>query len=198
MRLYIDGKPQAKARPRLGKHGVYDKQEEKKNADKWRFALQMREKGYRKLSSQPLCVSLTTYSETPKSWTKAKRMAFSKGLPCIGRSDFDNQVKYYFDVLNDIAYTDDVNITELWAEKIHWHKSGIEIEITPLGEKMIFEHALVTKKDITDCDLERMVKKANKIGLSGRRLIRVYSKEDAEGKHFFFECDPLKGPRNDS
>ena len=99
MKLFIPEKAQSKARPRLGKYGVYDSQHSKKHHDKWIFALQMREKGILRLSKQSLRMSLTSYVPMPRSWSKAKKKSFL-GHPCIGTPDVDNTVKYYCDVLN--------------------------------------------------------------------------------------------------
>lgn len=57
---------------------------------------------------------------------------------------------------------------------------------------MINEHALTFKGEITVEDLIYMVKKAHRIGKSGRDLIRVFVQEDEEGKHVYFEVEALK------
>ena len=191
MRLYLEEKAQAKARPRLGKYGVYDDQHSKKHADKWTFALQMRKKGILKLAKQPLRMQLISYVPFPRSWSTAKKKAFL-GKPCIKTPDVDNSVKYYCDVLNKIAYEDDSHIAQLWAEKLYWHTAGIEINLTPIGEIMIHEHAKTVKGEITVADVEYMVKKAHRIGLSGRQLSHVYTQEDGEGRHFYFECQGIQ------
>lgn len=57
---------------------------------------------------------------------------------------------------------------------------------------MIKEHAKTVKELITLEDLDYMVKKANLLGLKNRQLFRVFSEEDAEGKHIYFEVENLK------
>ena len=192
MRLFIREKALGKARPRLGRYGVYDSQHTKKHKDKWAFALQMREKGLLKLAKQPLYLSLVSHVSMPKSWTRAKRDALS-GYPYTGTPDIDNSVKYYCDVLNGIAYGDDSHISHMWAEKLYAHTPSVEINLTPMGGPMIQEHAKTVTREVTIADIEYMVKKAHRIGLSGRNLVRVYMEEDGEGKHFYFECECMKG-----
>ena len=57
---------------------------------------------------------------------------------------------------------------------------------------MITEHALTVKEEMTASQLEYLVKKANKLGKLGRDVVRVYSQEDGEGKHIYFECEGIK------
>lgn len=193
MRLFIAQAPIGKARHRFNsKSGVvYDPQKPTKMADKWIFAAQMREKGFKTLSKQPLSMSLTNFIPMPRSWSTAKKRRFL-GQPAICKPDVDNAVKYYCDVLNRIAYEDDAHISQLWSEKLYSDSAGVEINLTPIGGKMIQEHAITVKRDISGADLGYMVKKAHRIGLSGRQLVRVYAQEDEEGKHYYFECECLK------
>lgn len=191
MRLFIGEKALGKARARLGRYGAYDPQDDKKKSDKWGFALQMREKGFLKLHKQPLYLNLVSHVQMPKSWTEAKRNDY-RGHPCIVTPDIDNCVKYYCDVLNGIAYEDDSHISHLWAEKIYWDTPSVEINLTPMGGDMIQEHVITVKGEINLSTLEYMAKKAHRIGLSGRNLVRVYTQEDGEGTHYYFECEDMK------
>lgn len=193
MRLFIEKAPIGKARHRFNSESghTFDPQKSTKMGDKWLLAAQMREKGLKTLAKQPLKVALTNFIPMPHSWSGAKKKAFM-GYPAICKPDVDNSVKYYFDVLNRIAYEDDAHISQLWSEKLYWDTPGVEINITPIGGIMIQEHAKTIKGEISAADLEYMVKKAHRIGLSGRQLLRVYSQEDEEGRHFYFECEALK------
>ena len=56
---------------------------------------------------------------------------------------------------------------------------------------LINEHALIIKDEISLEDLSYLIKKANLIGRNGRQIYRVYSEETGDGKHYFFECEPL-------
>lgn len=189
MRLTLQEKPLAKARHRLSKYGyAYDPQSPKKQSDKWAFKSQMIEKGICKLSKHPLRASLTFGVPT-----RSKRSGSPlNGLQCISTPDIDNYIKYYLDVLNGIAYEDDSHITQIWAEKVYADIPSVEINITPMEGDMIQEHAKTIQGEINLSDLEYMVKKAHRIGLSGRNLVRVYAEEDGEGKHIYFECESMK------
>lgn len=52
---------------------------------------------------------------------------------------------------------------------------------------MLNEHAITYRERITMADLDYLVKKANRLGKSGRDVIRVYQQEDNEGIHVYFE-----------
>lgn len=52
---------------------------------------------------------------------------------------------------------------------------------------MLNEHAITYNQKITIKDLEYLVKKANKLGKSGRDIVHVYQQEDSEGVHVYYE-----------
>ena len=194
VRLFFKEKPIAKTRPRFNSKTkrAYSNQSNLVKAKKWEIAKQMREKGFERLVKQPLHATLTSYIPFPRSWTESRKNSLL-GHPCITKPDTDNVLKFYCDVLNRIAYEDDAHICSLWGNKIYAHEGGVKINITPLvGDLMIQEHAKTIEKEISMVDLEYLIKKAHKIGLSGRQLTRVYAQEDEEGKHIYFECQCMK------
>lgn len=195
MRLTIDHVPLAKQRPRFstynGKARTYDVQSSAMKKLKFYFAKQMRDKGYLKAEEGPVIVNLTAHMPKPKSWSK-KRLKEAEGQPVITKPDVDNIYKLYSDVLNGIAYRDDAQIFRNLSEKFYSDKPRIEIEIIPLGEFMVNEHAKTVQENISLEDLDYMIKKANKLGESGRKIQRVFAQEDAEGKHIYFEVQGLK------
>ena len=115
-----------------------------------------------------------------------------EGQPCIARPDMDNYLKFYCDVLSEIAYGDDKQITKIIAEKVYSSQPRVEITLEPIGSGMINEHAITVRGQITPEQLAYLVKKANKLGLHNRQILRVYSEEDDEGKHIYFEAEGLK------
>lgn len=193
MRLFLNETPKGKARPRFNSHTgrAYSQQKDYEDVLKLMVKSQMSEKGICALSKQPLYASLTNYIPMPQSWSQRKKNAFL-GRPAICKPDVDNCVKLYCDVMNRIAYEDDAHISQLWCEKLYWDSPGVEINLTPIGGDMIQEHAKTVKGEISMADLEYMIKKAHRIGLSGRSLTRVFSQEDGEGKHIYFECECIK------
>lgn len=52
---------------------------------------------------------------------------------------------------------------------------------------MLNEHAITYHERISIANLDYIIKKANRLGKSGRNVIRVYQEEDDEGFHIYFE-----------
>ncbi len=48
------------------------------------------------------------------------------------------------------------------------------------------EHAVTYQDQLSPADLEYITKKANRLGKSGRDVIRVYEEKDGDGKHIYF------------
>lgn len=57
---------------------------------------------------------------------------------------------------------------------------------------MIHEHAITYKDRLSLADLDYIVRKANKLGKSGRDIIRVHEELDAEGMHVYFDVTGMK------
>lgn len=57
---------------------------------------------------------------------------------------------------------------------------------------MIIEHALTVKDHLTQQEVDYMVKKANSLGIKKRKIYRVFSDEDSEGKHYYYEVDGME------
>jgi hypothetical protein len=52
---------------------------------------------------------------------------------------------------------------------------------------MLHEHAVTYKDRLTIADLDYIVKKANKLGVTGRGILRVHEESDSEGTHVYFD-----------
>ncbi len=197
MQFVIDGNPIAKARHRTArtKWGVktYDPQSEDKDNDRWRFMRQMRENGLELAPDGPLHLDLRVGIPYPKKMAQKRR----NEQFVVSKPDLDNYVKYYSDVMNGIVYRDDNAICSLYAEKRYTSEPCTEVIIIPLGGTMVNEHAITVRGEITPEDLEYIVKKANKLGKSGRNVVRVFSQEDGEGRHIYFETEGLLPKRVD-
>lgn len=189
MRFFYPHEPEALQRPRLGAHGVYSKQGKQQQAQKWWFAQQMREEGYKQAPSAAIYASLTFRHAMPQSWSQKKRNELV-GTPYIQTPDIDNCMKYYFDVLNGIAYPDDKLIASVGSSQIYSDKPGVEIQIHSLGGDMIREYAKTVQWEIHLADLNELVKKANKLGAAGRLIKTVQCEEDSNGNHIYFEVQP--------
>lgn len=67
--------------------------------------------------------------------------------------------------------------------------------ITSVGVIMLHEHAITYKEKISVADLDYMARKANKLGLAGREVIRVHEETDAEGTHVYFDVTGMNGQK---
>jgi len=191
--LSIPGKPITKLRPRFTKEGrAYDKQKNEKKLTRCLIMKELADRRVLRRLQEPLAVHMTFHTPIPNSWSqKRKKEVLGKGDPT--KPDLDNYAKFYCDAMNDLVYLDDNQIIQLWCEKIYSDKPKVEITITEMKDgDMINEHAKTVKGEITLEDLNYMVRKANKIGLSHRELVRVFMQEDDEGKHFYFECEGIR------
>ena len=56
---------------------------------------------------------------------------------------------------------------------------------------MLHEHAITYQDRLTIADLDYLVRKANRLGLSGRDISRVYEETDKEGTHVYFSVTGL-------
>jgi len=195
MLFYHQGKPVAKQRHRMAGNIAYDPQSKIKNALKFEFAKQHRDQGYLNALQGAIRAKVDVCCQIPKSWSK-KRQLESLGRYVITRPDLDNYEKFYFDVLNGIAYKDDSQIVSIFSQKRYSYIEGVEINLTQLGGIMINEHAITYKENVLVDDLNYLVKKANKLGLNNRQVVRVYQQEDEEGTHVYFEVDGLKDDKS--
>ncbi len=197
MRFYQTGVPVAKKRHRTSKGRRYDPQHSEKMKLKWIFAAQFREQGFLKPLEGPIEACVEIYCPVPKSWSKKRR---EKALFTYveTRPDTDNYLKFYFDVLNKIAYNDDSQIASVSSDKRYNNKPGVEINLFPLeNNNMINEHAITYKDKLTLEDLSYLIKKAHRLGLNSRHLLRVFQEEDDEGMHVYFVVEELKERGND-
>lgn len=192
MQFVIPGKPIAKARhkSRRTPFGIatYDPQKASKdNVGKY-IKLKMREKGLQSLQDRPLHLDLRIGTQKPKRLAKAPQNA----LYAITKPDLDNYLKFYSDAMNNIAYHDDNLIASISASKFYTDDPFVQITLSTIEDTMINEHAKTLQDHPTIDDLEYMIKKANKLGKAGRDILRVFVQNDSEGKHIYFETEPLQ------
>ena len=57
---------------------------------------------------------------------------------------------------------------------------------------MVNEHALTVRTTLSMEDITYMLKKANKLGISSRKISHVFSQIDEEGTHYYFEVEEMK------
>lgn len=86
-------------------------------------------------SHKSLRITVTAYAEPSKSKTKKfKEAAFAEEFDPTTKPDIDNILKCVLDALNDVAYEDDRQVTEICAKKVYGHISRLVIRIEEIGE----------------------------------------------------------------
>ena len=191
MRFIHEGTPIPKQRPRFANGIVYDPQNKEKNKMKWEFANQFRKQGYLNALEGAIAAQVDIRYSIPKSWSKKhKKEAFGKYH--TSKSDLDNVIKWYFDILNTIAYRHDAQISSVFAQKTYSDKPSVEINLFEIGDEMVNEHAITYKDNLTIENLDYLIKKANRLGLNHRQIVRVFQEEDEEGTHVYFSVSALK------
>lgn len=115
----VPGDPRGKGRPRFTRQGTaYTPKETTAYEKKVRAAYYEARRETDARLTGPVAVQITAYYEIPKSVTKKIREKIMAGeeLP-MKKPDVDNVAKIILDALNDNAYQDDKQVTELFARK---------------------------------------------------------------------------------
>lgn len=191
-KFVIEGKPVPKLRPRFSRTGkTYDCQKKEKDAVKIQLLSQIRNGRILSRLSGALTIQMSFHTPIPRSLSrKAANAKF--GNPDLTRPDCDNFCKFYLDCMNQLIFEDDAQVFSLHCEKIYSDRPRVEIFIKERCNEMINEHAATVKDEITVEELNYMIKKANRLGLKDREVVRVFMQEDNEGKHYYFECEGMK------
>jgi Holliday junction resolvase RusA-like endonuclease len=128
--------PIPKQRPRFSKKNgaIYDPQSKELKECKSEAKQQMASQRAEMALESPISFQMTVSKAIPDSWPK-KRKETLLNKPCTSRPDLDNYLKWYADVLNEIAYDDDKCISESYVKKIWGNTGKVEIVITPHHEQ---------------------------------------------------------------
>lgn len=77
---------------------------------------------------------ITGYFPIPKSWSKKKTSAAATGkMHHAHKIDCDNLAKVILDALNQIAYSDDGQVSELCVSKVYGEQARVEVRLTNLS-----------------------------------------------------------------
>lgn len=127
--IEIPGKPMGKQRPKMGRYGVYTPKETV-NYENYVKLLFIQKYGQPLLTGY-IRAEITVYYEIPKSTSKKKTAAMLQGeiLP-DKKPDCDNIAKIILDSLNEIAYKDDKQVTELNVRKLYGIQPKVKLKIT--------------------------------------------------------------------
>lgn len=117
----IQGKAQAKQRPRFNTHtGRTYTPNKTINYENWVKICYLEKYKDKELMDKPLRVTIRAFLEIPKSTSKKKKqqMLDNEILPMV-KPDTDNIAKSILDSLNGIAYKDDKQVVELIVYKFY-------------------------------------------------------------------------------
>ncbi len=117
----IQGKAQAKQRPRFNTHtGRTYTPNKTINYENWVKICYLEKYKDKELMDKPLRVTIRAFLEIPKSTSKKKKqqMLDNAILPMV-KPDTDNIAKSILDSLNGIAYKDDKQVAELIVYKFY-------------------------------------------------------------------------------
>lgn len=189
MRFFFEGPPIPKARHRsriAGRHVIsYDPQDIEKRKTKRYVLNEINENSYDKILDGPIAISVTNYIPIPKSLSQKKKDSL-EGTYCSKRPDVDNYVKWIFDVLNELAYTDDGQIAHLLSKKIYSKSPRMEVQITKLAETHAQHGAQISEKPSED-QIIALILKANLLGLKQQIIQNASVKKDGNTLKVFYD-----------
>lgn len=137
IQITFPGSPIAAKRARIAHYPehtrMYDPLSREKGQLQFFAAGKMADNGYTRFGAIPIAVNLSIFYPIPASYTDKKRKALD-GKWCITKPDNDNVEKFYFDVLNGVAYDDDRYIALNLTTKVYSLDPRVEIEIAALKE----------------------------------------------------------------
>lgn len=130
----IQGKVQAKQRPRFNGKFAYTQRETVAYENWVKTCYLEKYKGQRPLE-KPLKVKIIAYYDIPKSTSKKKQqqMLNNEIFPTV-KPDTDNIAKSILDSLNKIAYLDDKQVVKLEVEKYYSQAPSTVVMIEEIKE----------------------------------------------------------------
>lgn len=139
IKFIVHGEPKGKGRPRATARNGFVQMHTPtttKEAEKEVASAAMAAMGSCKPFTGPLHVRMTIMHGLRKSWSKAKKEDALLGniVPTI-KSDIDNIIKLYFDALNGIVWTDDVQVVSVTAVKRFVSNGRVYIEVEEIKGK---------------------------------------------------------------
>ena len=124
----ILGKPQGKARPRIGKFGVYTPQKTVLYEKTVKDTFKKQFPDFEPFTGE-IKVCINAVFEVPKSYSKKKREELLRGAGYTHKPDVDNISKIILDSLNGLAYKDDSQVTCLLVFKEYGYENKVIVEL---------------------------------------------------------------------
>ena len=142
MLIVVPGDPIAKERPRFARKGnfvtTYSRQSKQEKE-----VLSICQEQVKEVLTGPLWVTITFYIRRPKGHYGTGKNAgvLKPNAPeyPTPRPDLDNYVKFYFDVLNEVAWEDDAQVCILSARKLYSDDNTPETYIEIKRARRIYE-----------------------------------------------------------
>lgn len=127
IKLIINEKPLAQARPRVTRYGTFDPHYDKNNWIKFLISQQYKQEPI----NYPISVQMCFYLPIPKSTSKKKTaLMLDNDIKHTKKPDLDNLAKKYLDCMNSIVFKDDSLIYMLTVSKRYSQQPRTEITIT--------------------------------------------------------------------
>ena len=131
----ILGKPQGKARPRIGKFGAYTPQKTVLYEKTVKDTFKKQFPNFEPITGE-IKVKIEAVFEVPKSYSKKKREGLlpiegveHSGAGYTHKPDVDNISKIILDSLNGLAYKDDSQVTCLLVFKEYGYENKVIVEL---------------------------------------------------------------------
>lgn len=122
------GKPQGKARPRIGKFGAYTPQKTVLYENTVKNTFKEQFPNFEPFTGE-IKVCINAVFEVPKSYSKKKREQLLQGTGYTHKPDADNISKIILDSLNGLAYVDDSQVTCLLVFKEYGYENKVIVEL---------------------------------------------------------------------
>lgn len=131
--FYIDGKVQAKQRPRLSRYGTYTPAQTK-NYENWVKLCFINKYPDFKPLEKALKVKIFAYYEIPRSTSKKRKLdMLNDNIRPTIKPDTDNIAKSILDSLNKIVYLDDKQVVDLIVKKMYEEKPYVYVVIEEIN-----------------------------------------------------------------
>lgn len=125
----VDGKPQAKQRPRFTKQGHVYTPPETTNYEKL-IKVSYREQCGQITLKNAIRADITVSVSIPKSISKKKFWEMQEGnIYPTKKPDCDNIIKSILDGLNGVAYEDDKQVVKVSCIKLYGNKDAVLVEL---------------------------------------------------------------------
>ncbi len=133
----IEGSPMGKERPKFARRGKFTKTYTPKKTREYEDKVKIEyNKSFRGVSfgNKPIVVNIVGIFSVPKSTSKKKTKELI-GQPFDKKPDSDNMGKIVLDPLNNLAFDDDKQVTDLEVIKRYGYNPRVEVNIKNVHDR---------------------------------------------------------------